>query len=262
MKDTLDEMYKQRYAAQQYGERVCACFGECEAKRFLLEHSFICNRSARVGNRYEQTKTRVVFIGKEDISTHRKTDAPASFCKEKNQHYVGTKHILAALLGKCSVDAITNHKSKEQHFDGEDTLHEEFALTNHYHCAFRENNNHHGVKTTSKMWDNCASIVRYELEILRPHIVIVQAGWSAKERISSQKRVDWIKAYFDAEKWSVSEDNKVYGIYIARNTETEDVCYIIGSYHPSFARWNQDEYLLPLKNRILRVRELINVAAE
>ena len=263
MRNALDEMYNRRYSLEQGGKRVCSCFSECEAAEYCPACSFICNRSARVGNRYESMNTKVVFIGKEDTACHLKTVAPANFHEQKNQHYIGTKHILAALLGKCSVDAITNYPSKEAHFDGEDTLCEVFALTNHYHCAFKNNKKHHGVNTTTKMWDNCATLVRAELEILLPNVVVIQAGWSANRNTASRVRIDWINAYFDSEKWSIVEDDEAFGLYIAKNTATHALCYIIGAYHPSFAKWNQEKYLSPLKKRILRVRELMkNKTAE
>lgn len=258
MKNALNEMYNQRYTLERFNKSVCSCFADCEAAKYSLECSFICNRSAKVGNQYESSEIRVVFIGKEDTSSHTiKVEEPENFCEQKNQHYIGTKHILAALLGKCSVDAITNYQSKEAFFDGDDKLHEVFALTNHYHCAFKNNEKNHGVKTTAKMWDNCAALVRAELEILCPNVVVIQAGWTAKKGTDSQERINWIKMYFDTEKWSIVEDDEVFGLYIAKNAATNEVCYIIGSYHPSFAKWNQEEYLSPLKKRIIRVRELI-----
>ena len=253
MKNELEKMYNERYI-----NKVCDCFNECKSTDYDKNCSLICNRSARIGTRYESMKTRIVFIGKEDVSFHDKITEPSSFSAVTNQHYTGTKLLLAALLNYCKENEIKNYKSKSIHFNGEDKLHEEFALTNHYHCAFKKSKNNHGVKTSDLQWENCASLVRRELEILRPHIIVLQAGWSAKKSSKSQVRIDGIKYYFDPEKWTITEDNEVFGLYLAENTKKHEKCYVIGSYHPSFSKWNNDEYLLPLQKRIRKVKELIS----
>ena len=259
MKWLLENLYN-----KQYKTGVCNCFEKCRCNNFDYDSSFICNRSARIGKQYEQQKIKIVFIGKEDVSRLTELKEPASFIDTKNQHYRGLKLILASLLGCFDVEKITN---KETYVEGEETLHEKFALTNHYHCAFKaksQNGKNHGLKTTSTMWDCCAPIVKHELEVLRPNIIVIQSGWSAKKKLSNQARIDGIAHYFSDE-WTITEDTNIFGLYEAIHTSGR-ICYIIGSYHPSFHRWNNDTYLVPLKQRINIVRNYLQtskfVAAE
>lgn len=264
MKTLLNDMYNGQYSNIVYNGQnkyaVCQCFLECKTCDFDYGSSFICNRSLKLGEWYEKTKIKVLFIGKEDVSCITEGALqPESFLDVKNQHYIGTKHILAAILGYCSIDDITNYQNKEIHFKGEEHLHKQFALTNHYHCAFKKKSQegkNHGIKSTNTMWNNCALIVRKEIETLQPEVIVVQSGWSAKSKISSKNRIKDMSCYF-GEEWTIVENDDVFGLYEAYNKETEKVCYIIGSYHPSFHQWNNEKYLCPLKSRVKKVRELI-----
>ena len=65
-----------------------------------------------------------------------------------------------------------------------------------------------------------------------------------------------IRKYFN-ESWEVKQD-KLVGLYKAENKETDRVCYIIGSYHPSFHSWHKDEYLGLLKERIITTRNMLH----
>ncbi len=250
MQELLKKMYDGRFH-----ESKCACFEECKSDDYDKDCSFICNKSAKIGKNYPKESIKILFVGKEDVSRLEETCETGSFADTKNQHYRGTKFVLAALLGYCEVSDITN---KEKFVVGEESLHERFALTNHYHCAFKTRNQQgkrHGIKSTNIMWYHCAEIVRQEIKILCPDVVVIQAGWSAREKTPVQSRLNDIKNYFDVG-WSVSEDDEVFGLYIADHVSGKR-CYIIGSYHPSFHRWNHESYLEPLKRRVKKVREII-----
>ncbi len=247
MKESLNKMYN-----IQFQNSVCACFEECKTDNFDVGCSFICNRSAKLGKNYSREKIKIVFVGKEDVSRLKEIDELASFTGTKNQHYRATKLILAALLGYCSVDDITN---KEKYIVGEESLHERFALTNHYHCTFKtteQSGKRHGIKTSDTMWNNCANVVKKELEVLSPNVVVLQAGWSARKKSTTKSRIEGVKAYFNQE-WTISEDSEIFGLYIAKHNNG-NTCYIIGSYHPSFHKWNNELYLEPLKQRVHKVR--------
>lgn len=249
MKELLNKMY-----SSQFQNSVCVCFEECKTNDYDVGCSFLCNRSTKLGKNYSREKIKIVFVGKEDVSPIKEICEPASFTGTKNQHYRCTKLMLAAILGYCPVEDITN---KEKYIVGEESLHERFALTNHYHCAFKtikQSGKRHGIKNSDAMWDNCANIVRKELEILSPNIVVIQAGWSAREKSTSKSRIEGIKAYFN-NAWTISEDNEIFGLYIAKHNSGK-TCYIIGSYHPSFHKWNNKLYLEPLKQRVYKVRKI------
>ena len=142
MKKQLNDMYSLRYSNvvcdEQREYSVCPCFAECQINGFDYESSLICNRSAKLGELFSQAKIKTLFIGKEDVSCLPQGGIqPESFLDVHNQHYRATKSILAALLGYCGVDSITNYPNQEVHFAEEGLLHKYFALTNHYHCAFK-----------------------------------------------------------------------------------------------------------------------------
>ena len=81
-------------------------------------------------------------------------------------------------------------------------------------------------------------------------VVVIQSGWSVKE-----KALPDIKKYF-SDAWEVKQD-KIVGLYKAENKETDRVCYIIGSYHPSYHCWHKEEYSGALKQRIIETRKLL-----
>lgn len=248
----LKEMYDEQFNCNG----KCKCFGDCSKEMdFDFESSIICNRNLKVGKLYGK-KTRILFIGKEN--TNRSTSLtpvePESFLTQKNQHYKRTKFMLSALLGECNEEDINNYDGYNFISPHEDTLHKYFALTNHYHCAFKKNVDAckcHGIKCNNAMWYNCVEIVRKEIEILEPDVIVIQSGWSAKGKALTD-----IRKYFN-ESWEVKQD-KLVGLYKAENKETDRICYIIGSYHPSFHSWHKDEYLGLLKERIITTRNMLH----
>ncbi len=247
----MKEMYDEQFDCNG----KCKCFDDCSKKmKFDFESSIICNRNLKVGNRYGE-KTKILFIGKEN--TNRSTSLipvmPANFITQTNQHYKRTKFILSALLSECDEDDINNYDGYAFISKNEETLHKYFALTNHYHCAFKKKvdaDKYHGIESNNTMWYNCVEIVRREIEILEPDVIVIQSGWSAKEKCLKD-----ISRYF-GESWEVKQD-KLIGLYKAENKESDKVCYVIGSYHPSFHLWHRPEYLGLLKKRIIETRNML-----
>lgn len=253
--NSISSAMKEMYDGKFLCNGKCESFGDCSKKmEFDSESSIICNRNLKVGKQYGDL-TKILFIGKEN--TNRSTELtpvePASFITQTNQHYRRTKFILSALLGKCDEDDINNYDGYNFTSQNEDTLHNYFALTNHYHCAFKKKvdaDKYHGIKSSNTMWYNCVEIVRKEIEILEPDVVVIQSGWAAKENALKD-----IRKYFSVN-WDVRQD-KLVGLYKAENTETGRVCYIIGSYHPSFHCWHEEKYLSSLKERIIETRNML-----
>ncbi len=247
----LKDMYDEHFCC----DGRCKCFNDCSKKMdFDYESSIICNRNLKVGKYYGE-KTKVLFIGKEN--THRSESLtpvePESFLTQKNQHYKRTKFMLSAFLDECNEADINNYDGYNFTSSNEDTLHKYFALTNHYHCAYKKKadaNKYHGITSDNTMWYNCVEIVRKEIEILEPDVVVIQSGWSAKE-----KALKDIRKYF-SENWDVKQD-KLVGLYKAENKESGRVCYVIGSYHPSFHCWHEEKYLGLLKKRIIKTRNIL-----
>lgn len=255
-RNNIELKLKQMYDAHFCCDGKCECFNACcNTMQFTAESSIICNRNLKIGKRYGE-KAKILFIGKENKnrSAGLTPAEPESFLTQKNQHYNRTRFILSALLGECDEDAVSKYDGYAFASPNDDTLHRYFALTNHYHCVFKQKadaRQYHGIKANNTMWYNCVEIVRKEIEILEPDVIVIQSGWSVKENALTD-----IKKYFN-EKWDLRKTQFV-GLYKAKNTESGRICYIIGSYHPSFHLWHQDQYLAPLKTCILETRKMLN----
>lgn len=276
IRDTLTQKYETIFCEPIQGtdKKCCPCFEEClksvMKKKCLAsarKEDIVCNQyaflgswNAQVGELYSSDAVslipRVMFLGKENRSNCEQLEDPANFAKRTNQHYRRTRAILAALLGLTEIVDESNCDKTEKSLTLQDTnieiqgklypLHTIYALSNHYHCAFKTNDNVHNVPCTNKMWNNCAKIVQEELAVLQPHIFVIQAGWSIK-----QKAAKTIQEYYYGTRYEVvpHEDKTAQGFYWLKQNGKTIGC-IIGSYHPSFHQWHKEEYLQPLNDRI------------
>lgn len=255
------ELHK-AYSEKCFPNGRCPYFEECSKGRSYNEEcSIISNQNVKIGEEYGKCYPKILFIGKENTSRtpFDEIGRPADFIEQKNQHYVRTKFILAALLGSISKEQISEYNGYDHpEIKEEKELCKKFALTNHYHCAFKKDNKNHGIKVTDTMWDNCAKITAQEIEVLEPDIIVIQGGWSAKDKHTANK-MNGIYAYFfnDKNKWEIAEDDSIYGLYWATDKTNGKMCCIIGSYHPAFHLWHQEEYLIPLKQRIEKANRWI-----
>lgn len=264
LKTKMDSIYVSYFSCRE--EHQCPCIKACaESVRNKTSqdlnaimkngHSFFANRNARIGANYGLPGIpRIVFIGKESTSSSSATQAPVSFREQKNQHYRRTRATLAALLGITDKIDEKNQGTYSFILPGSKNkyeLHTLFALTNHYHCAFKKTEKVHGVPTTDIMWHNCARVVKAELDILKPDIIVIQSGWSTKRHAEK-----YIKEYFPNTFQVVPDDSDCAGLYWVENLHTQvRECCVIGSYHPSFHCWHQEEeYLNPLNERIKKAR--------
>lgn len=267
VKKQLDKVYNEIYseAFDCIQTKCCPCFEECKnslakKKNFkekiyeLLksEYSFFGNHSIHLGENYHQCHElgipKVVFIGKEDTSPSQATVDTADFVTQQNQHYRETRAILAVLLKQT--DDVNYKDEKTYNFiNGNEKmpLHTLFSLTNHYHCAYKESKKVHGLPSTDTMWENCCNVVKKELEMLKPDIFIIQAGWSLKNNA-----VEHIQKYFDEEKYSVEKDLNISALYWLKDKNDNSVkCCIIGTFHPSYPGSYNADYRVLLKERIL-----------
>lgn len=224
------------------------------------ENAFFGSWNAKVGEYYTspelKTLPMILFLGKENTSGAKNTEEPADFEECTNQHYKRTRATLAALLGETDTIGESAIITKIRVDDIEYPLHTVFALSNHYHCAFKGSKNNHGVPSTNKMWYNCSHIVKKEIAILSPDIFVIQAGWSTKE----SARKDIQQYYYDSEKYEIitqwESHKRVQGLYwVKRREDAAIVCCIIGSYHPCFHEWSEEKYLSTLNERIRIARE-------
>lgn len=236
IKTTLNEMYVSIY-------KNCKFCEGCDAVNRKKEASIIHDRAVKIGTKYGE-KLKVLIIGKESKSMHSETGETESFETQNNQHYRRTYDILNYLINDISLDSYDGyHHVSENELS---TLNAFFALTNHYHCSFGENA--HSKQSSNCMWYHCAEIVKKEIEILDPDIIVIQAGWSAKKNTRKS----------DIERIIPTDNNKPEICQNRIGLFSYDYCgrtvYVIGSYHPSYHLWHKDEYLDELKERLKAVK--------
>lgn len=264
-KTRMDNVYAEHFSQKicMRPETACPSFRDCK-KSFCgkaaeeidaiskSDYSFFDDCCAKIGENYGLSGIpKIVFIGKESTCKHTETTVPENFEEQKNQHYRRTRAILAALLGITDEIEVGSEIYSFRPENSSDTykLHTIFSLTNHYHCAFKKTKKAHGVRSTYVMWDKCTEIVKKELKILNPDIVVIQAGWSTKQGADKD-----IAKYF-TDNYVVTLDPNCPGLYwlVDKYTKEKRRC-VIGSYHPSFHCWHQEKYIVPLNDRINRAK--------
>lgn len=236
----LSKMYNHHYS----NDGKCDCVEECKNSICYNnvayhDNSIICNKNVKVGIEYGSNKyPKVLIIGKEPTNSQIVIEEPASFFNQKNQHYKRTFAILCKLIFGCQIDDYNGYNESEgNRKDYIKIANKYFALTNHYHCAYKKSVKKHGIKCSDVMWDNCAEIVKKEINILQPDIIVIQAGWTANSS-ESKKRVSGIKMMMPEAITILREDEKHRTLYWAGTDNQEKKICIIGSYHPSYPLWH------------------------
>lgn len=165
--NALNKMYAELYSSRKFCENCDACD---------LKGGEKFDFAVKVGKNYGD-KLKVLVIGKESKEKHTNVGTTESFEVQKNQHYRRTYDILNYLINDVPIDNYNGYKHiSEKEIS---TLNAFFALTNHYHCYFGKKA--HSRSSSNCMWYHCAGIVKQEIEILNPDVIIIQAGWAAKE---------------------------------------------------------------------------------
>lgn len=238
--------------------RVCKCFSECKGKLKVTDNAFFSNYDVKIGKKFGQNTTipRIVVIGKEGVTPQNQIEETGH---HSNQHYRRTMAMLSMLLSLTNQIVDDTVVSKENFMYDDIPIYDLFCLTNHYHCAFKQGGKRHGVSCTIPMWNNCAYIVKDELNILKPQILVIQSGWSVKKGRSKGNCKD-IQKYFDKDIGVVKtnqeiDGTEIDGLYWLVDESNHKICCIIGSYHPCYHQWRKDKYLSPLENRIRIARE-------
>lgn len=255
----MEEMYQKFYMKKRHGIGGCPHYAACKASIRAEETAYTipCSRSARIGSKYGvyPKLPKVLFLGKEDVVMHSEIKPPASFRECKNPHYRGTRDVLAALFGVT--DAVEkNGKTYSMQIDGEtEELHELYALSNQYHCAFKTSKSNRNVRTDDTMRKNCSELVRNEIDILRPDIVVIQAEWATKP--SAQED---IQRYFS--NGTVEADGQIPRLFWVLDARGRKVCCIISAYHPGYPRWLSGENKVYLDACVKQAREWVSLSRE
>lgn len=237
IKTALNEMYASVYQS-------CTFCKDCDACKLYNEESIIHDCAVKIGEKYGE-KLKVLLLEKESKTMHNETGETEAFETQNNQHYKRTYDILNYLINDISIDSYDGyHHVSENELS---TLNKFFALTNHYHCSFGKNA--HSKKSSNCMWYHCAEIVKKEIEILDPDLIVIQSGWSAKENTNIS----------DIECIAPNDNNKlkIYQTGLYGYNYRGRIVYVIGSYHPSYNLWHKEKYLGKLKERLNAVKNYI-----
>lgn len=230
-KEKLEKLYREFYSGSNgYCMHYADCISGMKAKE--TAHTIACSWSARVGDNYGKYPAcpQVLIIGKEDVKAHLELEPPASFSIQKNTHYRGTNDILAALLGVTDAVEKNGRKYKMPIRGTTEKLDTLYALSNQYHCAFKDSGGNQNVPTNDTMWYNCSELLKREIDILQPDIVVIQSGWSIKPGAEKD-----IQCYFSD--GDVKPDMQTAGLFWLYNQQGKKVRCIIGSYHPCYPKW-------------------------
>lgn len=233
-KSQMEEMYKKFYSTEDSGFNYCSCYPSCKSSVNAVEtqYTIACSWSAKIGSKYGvyAVLPKVFIIGKEDVNYHSEIESPSSFQKTKNPHYRGTHDILAALLGVTDIVEKNGKKYTVQIGNTAEELHKLYSLSNQYHCAFKNNESRQNILTDNTMWDNCAELIKSEINILKPDIIVIQSGWATKKNAEK-----YIQRYFS--NGTVEIDKQTPRLFWVLDNHGKRECCIIGAYHPRYPRW-------------------------
>ena len=212
-KELVEKVYKKYYKCD---DNKCIHFSECSEKalkKYIVDWD--SSYAAKVGDNYplkiNGKEVRIVVVGKESKHKGVPCDRPAYLNEANNLHYVRTYEILCEMLNYNWKDG--RIEDCNNYSDMSDSNLSAFALTNRYRCAFKKVKGDTSAINYKKQTANCLNILREELEILKPTVLVIQnSSFNAKNLFNQAESVDQVKnLYYDR----------------GRN------CYIIITVHPS-----------------------------
>ena len=218
------------YTAFYRHEQGCRFFEHCSdglVDKFPNGYRF--SKTVSLGVHYDLTidglDVRILFIGKEGRSGRNALRQPArltDFREEKkvNLHYRETYKMLCEMLGYNYENGKLKDHSK--FLCKPDANLACYALTNLYRCAFKQHDSDvKSIPNTKAQTANCLTILREELRILEPTVIILQ-------------KAD-LRAVHIAPDAIVVE--KACGLYVSESLQA----YLIETSHPSnFGKWYRE----------------------
>ena len=177
-------------------ENKCIHYAECldktkeKAKGKTLVEQYNSDYTARVGQNFpliiNGREIRVVIVGKEGTKGEQQLRLPTRLIvwkdeKRVNRHYQETYKILCEMLNynwkydeKCEKGKT---KDNVKYCYKQDAVLTVYTLTNLYRCAFKDKekiNKNTTLDNPSEQTKNCLEILRQELKILKPAILVLQ----------------------------------------------------------------------------------------
>ena len=239
IKSDLMSLYEQEFC----NGNKCKCYNDCcnaskalaKDKKFV--EAFHSDYAARVGKNYplivNGKEISIVIVGKETLYGDHHLRPPARlihFTNAKgkvNNHYLCTYKLLCQLMNyNWDADKKTLKDSEAGSPYHADAVLTTYTLTNLYRCAFKDDkNNTKTLKNPNKQTENCLEILKKELDILKPTILIIQCAGLKAETLYPKEFPNYIFK---------KEDN---GICDFVKLNSKDL-YIIRAVHPSYKGWN------------------------
>ena len=221
-KSKLRKMYQEFYCSS---DNKCKHYEEC-ARGMYTENGYDSSYAAKVADNYDikidGKDTRIVIIGKECPNKNDSLCTPAKLADftgkdTLNAHYRETFKMLKKLLNY-------NPPDTRPYRNQNDRILEAFALTNIYRCAFKEKpDQRQGIKNNDTQTKNCLKILKEELNILEPTVLVFQA-----------EAADIYFLYPDANEAECTQLSSYTKLFYSNKNK----CYIIKCPHPRRPVWN------------------------
>lgn len=238
-KELVEKVYKKYYKCD---DNKCIFFSECSEKalkKYIVDWD--SSYAAKVGDNYplkiNGKEVRIVVVGKESKCKGVPYDKPAYLNEANNLHYVRTYEILCEMLNYNWQEG--KIKTGNNYSNMPDSDLSAFVLTNRYRCAFKKVKCGTSTINYKKQTANCLNILREELEILKPTVLVIQnSNFNVKNLFNQAETVDKVKnLYYDQD----------------RN------CYIIITVHPSREHYlgknEKEKVMKDFSNAIKYLRE-------
>ena len=170
----LEALYDSFYSEQNR----CIYYSDCSEGQHT--NGFMFSRAASVGGNYDlcvdRKPIRIIFVGKEGRNGNddvHPTTRLSEFSGRVNQHYQESYKMLCEML-RYNWEA-RGLKENNRFRDKPDANLTCFALTNLYRCAFKkERSQVKYVPNIERQREHCSEILRAELRILQPTVLVLQ----------------------------------------------------------------------------------------
>ena len=233
----LNEMYEETYP-----NGVCLYYNKCKSKCKYSLNFYRC----RVGKDYGKQKIKILVVGKEPVFPKNYTGEKITYQVDEpctmndagyNNHYLRTFYTVARLL-LCNDDLPKSFYKNDMSSEKYESLRHCFAMTNYYKCVFTDNTDRSNKETSEIMEKNCSEILKREISVLKPDIVIIQGkGHSTFWEKFNNKAIEQLFSTVKYEKKSCTYEQGLYSAEIDNHK-----FYIIDGYHPtSHGIWEKAE---------------------
>ena len=227
----LNKMYDKFYC----DKGKCQHYDTC-SKEMCTKYSYSSSRCIKLGKYYDikanGNDIRIVFVGKEGPNKQEAIGRPAKLSESLVKGRV-TTHWLTSYKMICDMLNAEKYKSVRGPFRNQpDMCLQAFALTNVYRCAFKNKglDQRTDIPNNEQQKNNCISILKEELSILNPTILVLQG-------------IKVIDLFDDSEQIK-------NGLFLRKTNS--NFCYIIETHHPCWREkgknWEKTEHPIFIEN--------------